>query len=105
MRTIVTARHCEIPDELRHRTATQMAKLAKIASRPQRAEVVFDADHGRKVVELQLLLPRGRVKLATAEADDFHTALDAAVAKLRRQLGKNSRHAPRRNADQRPAAE
>ena len=105
MRTIVTARHCEIPDELRQRAITQLAKLAKIASRPQRAEVVFDADHGSKVVELQLSLARGQVKLATAEADDFHTALDAAVAKLRAQLGKNSRHPPRRKAAHRPTAE
>lgn len=91
MRTIVTARHCEIPDELRHRAEAQLGKLAKIANRPHRAEVVFDADHGRKVVELLLSLPRGQVKLATAEADDFHSALDAAVGKLRGQLGKNSR--------------
>lgn len=104
MRIIVTARHCEIPDELKRRAEAQLAKVAKIASRPQRAEVVFDADHGRKVVELLLSLPRGRVKLATAEADDFNTALDAAVAKLRGQLGKNSRPPSSRKAARPPAA-
>ena len=95
MRTTVTARHCEIPDELRQQAEDQMAKVARAAHRPQRAEVVFDADHGKKLVELHLFLPRSAVKVATAEADDFRTALDSAVAKLRNQLSKNTK--PRRS--------
>ncbi len=91
MRTTVTARHCEIPDELRQRAEEQMDKVAKAAHRPRRAAVVFDADHSRKVVELQLYLPQGQVKLASAEANDFRTALDSAVGKLRSQLDKGPR--------------
>ncbi len=75
-----------------------MAKVARAAHRPQRAEVVFDTDHGRKVVELHLYLPRGQVKVASAEADDFRSALDSAVAKVRNQLDKNPRRASRRSA-------
>ncbi len=96
MRTTVTARHCEIPDELKERAASLVAKVAKAAHRPQRAEVVFDADHGQKVVELHLYLPRGQVKIATAEAADFLTALDSAVAKVRNQLDKEPRRRARR---------
>jgi ribosomal subunit interface protein len=107
MRTTVTARHCEIPGELRERAESQLAKVARMATRPQRAEVVFDVDHGRRVVELQLVLPQGRVKVARAEADDFHTALDAAADKLRSQVGKNARAPARgkrdRSASGRPA--
>ena len=99
MRTTVTARHCEIPDELKERAEALVAKAAKQANRPQRAEVIFDADHGRKVVELQLYLPQGRVKLASAEDGDFKSALDAAVNKLRSQLGKNARQPTRRVAE------
>ncbi len=98
MRTIVTARHCDIPDELRERAEQLVVKLAKAAHRPQRAEVVFDADHGQKVVELQLYLPRGQVKVASAEADDFRTALDRVVEKVRNQLRKNSPRPARRPA-------
>lgn len=90
MRIIVTARHCEISDELRARAETMVGKVAKAAHRPQRAEIVFDADHGRKVVEIQLYLPRGQVKIASAEAEDFRSALDRVGAKLRNQLDKNS---------------
>ncbi len=105
MHTTVTARHCEIPDGLRKRAEGLIAKLGKMANRPQRAEVIFDVEHGSKVVELQLSLPQGRVKRATAEADDFRTALDAAVAKLRGQLGKHSRQPPRRDAIRDPVTE
>lgn len=73
-----------------------MAKAAKRGHRPQRAEVVFDADHGRKVVELQLYFPRGRVNVASAEADDFRSALDQAVDKLRNQVDKSGRRTARR---------
>ena len=96
MRTTLTARHCEIPEELKERAETLVAKVAKAAHRPQRAEVVFDADHGQKVVELHLYLPRGQVKIAKAEAADFRTALDSAVAKVRNQLDKEPRRPARR---------
>lgn len=96
MRTTVTARHCEIPDELRERAETLVAKAAKAAHRPQRAEIVFDADHGQKVVEIQLYLARGQVKVATAEADDFRSALDRALDKVRNQLDKDPNKPARR---------
>jgi ribosomal subunit interface protein len=91
MRTTVTARHCDIPDELRERAEQVADKLAKAAHRPQRAEVVFDVDHGQKVAELMLHLARGQVQVASAEADDFRTALDRAAAKVRNQLDKKSK--------------
>jgi len=99
MRITVTARHCEIPDELRHRAESLLAKAAKAAHRPQGGEIVFDADHGRKVVEIHVYLPRGQVRVASAEADDFRTALDRAVDKVRSQLDKESRRPGRRQAE------
>ncbi len=96
MRITVTARHCEISDELRTQAEKVVEKAAKIASRPQKAEVIFDADHGDKVVEFKLYLPRGQVKVASAEATDFRTALDRAADKLRSQIVKETRRpAPR----------
>ncbi|MEJ2238515.1 MAG: ribosome-associated translation inhibitor RaiA [Gemmatimonadales bacterium] len=91
MRIIVTARHCEISDELRNRAETVVEKVARLATRPQKAEVIFDADHGNKVVELKLSLPREQTKVATAEAEDFRTALDRAADKIRKQLDKEAR--------------
>ena len=90
MRTTITARHCEIPEDLREHAAEVIGRLARIATRPQRAQVVFDAEHNRKIVEAQVSLPRGQVCVASAEADDFRTALDRATDKLRRQLRKSA---------------
>jgi ribosomal subunit interface protein len=97
MRITVTARHCEVSDELRARAETVVEKAAKIANRPQSAEVIFDADHRDKVVELKLFLPRGIVKVASAEASDFRTALDRAADKIRSQLSKETRKSPHRS--------
>lgn len=93
MDTTVTARHCEIPAAVRERARMVMERVAKVAHRPQRAEVIFDVDRQRKRVELKLHLPRGSTRVATAEAADFRTALDRAAAKLRRQVQRtNSRY-------------
>ncbi len=96
MQTTVTARHCKIPDALREQARLMVARVAKAAHRPQRAHVVFDIDHQKKVVELKLHLPRGATRIATAEAADFRSALDRAADKLRHQLEKtNSRYVRR----------
>ncbi|MDH4043710.1 MAG: HPF/RaiA family ribosome-associated protein [Gemmatimonadota bacterium] len=96
MQTTVTARHCEIPDEVRTRAEEVAEKLAGMAHRPQRMEIVFDDDHQRRVVELKMWLPPGQTLVATAEATDFRTALDRAAEKLRSQLEKSGRRPPRR---------
>jgi ribosomal subunit interface protein len=88
MRTTVTARHCEISDELKARAEAVVEKVIRLANRPHGAEVIFDNDHGDKVVELKLMLARGQVRIAKAEAADFRTALDRAADKIRNQLDK-----------------
>lgn len=92
MRVTMTKRHCEISDELKARATTVVDKLAKVASRPQSAEVIFNAEHGAKVVEIVLSLPRGQTKVAKVEARDFRTALDRAAEKVRNQLPKKDTH-------------
>jgi ribosomal subunit interface protein len=92
----VTARHCEIPDDVRTRAEEVAEKLARHAHRPKRMEIVFDDDHQRHVVELKMWLPRGQTLIATAEESDFRTALDRAAEKLRSQLEKSPQRPPRR---------
>jgi len=90
MRVTMTKRHCEISDELKTRATTVVDKLAKVANRPQNAEVIFDEDHGAKVVEIVISLPRGQRKAAKVEARDFRTALDRAADKVRNQIQKEN---------------
>ncbi|MGH7338215.1 MAG: HPF/RaiA family ribosome-associated protein, partial [Myxococcota bacterium] len=61
-------------------------RLGKVASRPQRAHVIFADDHGEAAVEIQLQVPRGRVHVGKALAVDHRSALDRAAARVRRQL-------------------
>ncbi len=99
MEITVTARHCEIDDMLRDRAVQLIERAARLAWRPQRAEIVFDNDHKRRIVELHLYMPRDNVHVASAEAADSRTALDRAMVKLRNQLDKlPSSPASRRHA-------
>ena len=99
MEVTVTARHCQIDDMLRDRAVELIERTARLAWRPQRAEIVFDNDHNRQIVEFLLHMPRGYVHVASAEAADFRTALDRAAEKLRNQLDKlPSNPASRRHA-------
>ncbi|OLC06763.1 MAG: hypothetical protein AUH42_04915 [Gemmatimonadetes bacterium 13_1_40CM_70_11] len=90
MRTTITARHCDVPDELRARARALVGRLARVASRPHDAQVIFGADHGAAAVEVRLHTARGRVHVATAGGTDHRSALDRAVARVRRQLDKPS---------------
>ncbi len=96
MQTTVTARHCEVPDDLKKHAEQLMARVAKKAQRAQRAQVIFAADNHRKLVEIQLSLPRGQIRVASAQADDFRSALDRAKEKLLHQLDKTGRRYSRR---------
>ena len=89
MRVTITARHCEIPDELRARARDRLERLARIAPRPHDGRVVFVADNGRPTVEVRLHTGRGVVHVGTARGADHRSALDLAVAKVRRQLDKD----------------
>lgn len=91
MRITITARHCEVADELRARARAVLARLERIAPRPHDGQIVFIADHGRPTAEVRLHMARGAVLVATARGGDHRTALDLAAAKLRRQLDKTPR--------------
>jgi len=86
MRITVTARGCEIPDELRERARDVMSRLAKYAHRPQGARVVFHENSLARHAEVHLEAARNELYSATGAGSDFLTALDRARAKLRRQL-------------------
>lgn len=88
MRITVTARHCDIPDELRERARALVERLTKVAGRSPDGQVIFGADHGSATAEVRLHTARGTVHVGTAAAADHRSALDVAAAKVRRQLDK-----------------
>ncbi|MBI1967480.1 MAG: HPF/RaiA family ribosome-associated protein [Gemmatimonadetes bacterium] len=90
MRVTITARHCEVSDELRARARELMQRLGKVAGRPHDGQVTFEEDHGEASVELRLHTARGVVHVGSALGPDHRTALDRAAARVRRQLDKSA---------------
>lgn len=86
MRLTITARHTEIDDELRAQTRELVEKALKVAHRPQSVQVTFSEDHGEITAEIEVHAPRGRIHVAKASATDHRSALDAAIARMKRQL-------------------
>jgi putative sigma-54 modulation protein len=87
MQITITARHCELPERLRERARTLVERLARVAPRPHHGKVVFIGDHG-PTVEIQLHVPHGEIHVGRAQGADHASALDLAVARVRRQLDK-----------------
>ena len=86
MRVTITARHVEIDDDLRAHAKELVEKVAKLVRRPHHAQVVFTDDHGEAGVEIEVRAPRGRVHVAKSAAVDHRSALDLAIARVKRQL-------------------
>ena len=86
MRVTITARHAEIDDDLRAHATDLVEKIAKLVRRPHHAQVVFTDDHGEAEVEIEVHAPRSRVYVAKAAAADYRSALDLAIARVKRQL-------------------
>ena len=86
MRITITARHIEIDDDLRAHARELVEKVTKVVRRPHHAQVIFTEEHGQAEVEIEVHAPRGRVHVAKAQEVDHRSALDAAIAKIKRQL-------------------
>ena len=85
MRVTITARHCDVSDELRERARAQLERLGRLARRPDGARVLFAEDAGKPTVELRVHTAL-HLHVASAPGNDHRTALDLAISRLRRQL-------------------
>ena len=90
MQTMITARHCEISDELRHRAQEVVDRLAVIAPKPIEATVVFGVEAGAQTAEMRFRVAGAEVLVAGGSAQDHRSALDATEAKMRKQLARAS---------------
>jgi len=88
MQTTITARHGEIPDDLKERAEQVLERLGKRATRATSAHLTFDTGAPGTSAEIVLNAARGATYVAKAEAEDHRTALDRALGKLQRQLDK-----------------
>ena len=86
MRITITARHTAVDDDLRAHARELVEKVVKLVRRPHHAQVVLTEDHGEAAVEIEVHVPRGRVHVAKSQGPDHRSALDAAIARIKRQL-------------------
>jgi ribosomal subunit interface protein len=86
MRITITARHTEIDDDLRAHAKDLVEKAAKLARRPHHAQVILTEEHGEAGVEIEVHVPRGRIHVAKSQAADHRSALDLAIARIKRQI-------------------
>ncbi len=98
MRVTITARHTELDDDLRAHARDLVEKVAKLARRPHHAQVTFTEDHGEAAVEIEVHTPRGHMHVAKGSGADLRSALDVAIARIKRQLlDEKEAPRPRRN--------
>lgn len=95
MHTTISARHCEISEELRQRAESVLQRLHPLVNRPVDGTVVFDVAPQSASVEIRIHSSSGEIFVATGDDKDHRSALDRAEEKVKRQLDKHN--AMRRN--------
>ena len=86
MRVTITERHCEVSQKVLDRTEQQVGALAKYEQRATHAEVTYtDEKHIRKIEVVVHVDGSGQVA-ARGEGENFVTALNQVVDRLRRRL-------------------
>lgn len=87
MQITISARHdVRLDDGLTAQAHALLERLGHFGTRPIEGTVVFDASIGRPQVEVRLRRAGGTLLIATAEGEDFRSAIDVVEMKLRRQL-------------------
>lgn len=103
MHVILSARHCEIGDELRDLIEHRFGNLERFEPRATRAEVTVTAERLRYEVEALVSVDGDERVYGRADADEIRSAVDRVVEKLGRQLRR--RHGRRRDHQAPPLGE
>ncbi len=88
MQVMVTFRHVEPTDGLRHYAEEKMQRVHKFLRRPIEAHVILSVLKHRHVAEVQVSANHLNIT-ATEETDDLYSAIDLAMSKLERQIKKH----------------
>ena len=86
MRIQITARHCEIPEDLRRRTDARLRKLTRYDPRLSAASVRFELEKHVRRAEAILSVDREGPVVAHGEGQDFREAADQLLDRLARIL-------------------
>jgi putative sigma-54 modulation protein len=87
MQVLVTFRHIEATDALRHYAEGKVARIRKFMHRPIEAHVVLSVVKHRHIAEVTLSADHLKLN-ATEETGDLYSAIDLALGKIERQIKK-----------------
>jgi putative sigma-54 modulation protein len=88
VRVVVTFRHTQPTDALKHYAEGKIHRLGKYFSRPLVAHVVLAVDSKeRQTAEVELHM-HGIIIHSRGETEDLYSAIDSVVDKLQRQVKK-----------------
>lgn len=92
MQVTVTGTNCDVPERIRDEAIAKLSKVRTIFDRFIDMDIVFSEDTNPRIedrIHCEVVLhAKGRYLRATAAAPDMLTAVDAAEAKLSRQVRK-----------------
>jgi ribosomal subunit interface protein len=84
----ISARHCDVPNDVLERTEEQVASLAKYSPKASAVDVVYLEEKLTKVAEVIVHIDGGEPVVARGEGMEFRTALDQVVDRASRRLRK-----------------
>jgi ribosomal subunit interface protein len=86
MQVIISARHTEVPAQIRDHIEEQFQRLTRFEPRVSRSEVTLREEGATCVVEAVLSIDGGAPVHGAAEAEVFRSAIDRVIDKLAKQL-------------------
>jgi ribosomal subunit interface protein len=86
----VTSRHQNVSERTRSYVTEKAGKLTRFHNRLSRIQVVLDEAHDDFLVEMIAHVDRGATLVAKESAKGYRAAMDAILAKMERQLKKDS---------------
>lgn len=86
MRIQITARHCDVSDDVLERARDQVAALAKFDPRATSADVVFEEEKMTRKVEVIVHTDGAGPVVGHGQADEFRAAVDQVVDRVGRML-------------------
>jgi ribosomal subunit interface protein len=86
LRVQISARHCDVPQDVMERTEVQVASLSKYSPRATAADVVYMEEKLTKVAEVIIHIDGGEPVVARGQGAEFRSALDEVIDRLSRRL-------------------
>jgi ribosomal subunit interface protein len=82
----ISGRHVAVTDAMREHARQRAEKLATLSQHLMRAKITLSIEPGRQIAEVIASVRRHGEMVAKSESHDMYAAIDAAIAKIEKQL-------------------